>query len=129
VRVKSRETICPRCVVFVFRPIFFHVDFCRPKKQSFYFRIATPSANTRAGENSPLQELEYPNRSLVTSASEFRHDLTEKFLVTNSGMRNMGGRIWGRVFNRVKLTKDLLYGKDRENENGMLLNALRRMNI
>lgn len=101
----------------------------RPKKQAFYFRIARPTKYTRAGENAPLQELEYPGRLLVASALEYRQDLKDKLVVTNSGIQSLGGGIWGRFFPKVKLTKEFLYGTNGDNDSGLLMNALRRMNI
>jgi len=104
--------------------------FARPKQQVFYFRIATPTKHTRLGESSPLQELEYPARSLVTSVLEYRQDLKDRFVVTNSGIQSLlGHKIWGKIFPKVKLTKELLYGTNGNNENGLLMNAMRRMNI
>jgi len=99
----------------------------REKKQQFFFRIATPSANTRPGEGFPLQELEYSARFVTQNREDFRADLTEKLITTNSGMRSIGGPVFGRVFNRVKLTKDLVYGV--KDDNGIVLNALRRMKV
>ena len=113
-------------------PFFFWLcnpDLPRPKKQAFYFRIARPTKYTRAGENAPLQELEYPGRLLVASALEYRQDLKDKLVVTNSGIQSLGGGIWGRFFPKVKLTKEFLYGTNGDNDTGLLMNALRRMNI
>ncbi len=127
----------PRVVFTLFPPhpytnlyIYCYTVFARPKKQVFYFRIATPTKYTRPGESSPLQELEYPARSLVSSALEYRQDLKDKFVVTNSGIQSLlGEKIWGKIFPKVKLTKEFLYGTNGNNESGILMNALRRMNI
>jgi hypothetical protein len=99
----------------------------REKKQQFFFRIATPNPNTRPGEGSPLQDLEYAARFIHNNKEDFRADLTEKLITTNSGMRNLGGPLFGKVFNRVKLTKDWVYGAN--DDNGVLLNALQRMKV
>jgi len=84
----------------------------REKKQAFYFRIC--SVPKRIGSESPLAEIEYPDRR-AAQPGEFSCDTTEKLIHTPAR--------WG--MKRTKLTK--IYG--RNDEHGLLFNALRRMNI
>jgi hypothetical protein len=56
--------------------------------------------------------------------------LKDRFVITNNGIQTLlGHKIWGKIFPKVELTKELLYGTIGNNESGVLMNAMRRMKI